>query len=342
MKKRLFAALAALIAAVAVPGAGVVRRGKPAAVGAGDKVCYASELAGADTAVSASIAVTANKADPRLADEYTVSWSVSMQNGSAPPAGSRVIVKIIKKTGASDYGEAGARYLGLADEKAFDSASAAGSFTFSRAGLKFSDGTLLCGAFTAALFTVRGGTERFAAKANFTVEPVASIYTGSKDFSDILGSNYVPADAVSQLDMWINYAKFREDIEFELKAASELGLNTLRVFLHDLAYVLDKAALLKNIEHFLTTADKNGFKTMFVFFDDCHQTDKDYALDFTPPFAPQQFKWSNSPFPEDRVIGNYGYFEDYVKDIVSAYKDDGRIFAWNAWNEPWWRSGDRV
>lgn len=83
----------------------------------------------------------------------------------------------------------------------------------------------------------------------------------------LLGPNYIPATACNQIEMW------REDtfdpirIDKELSWAKELGLNTARVFLHDLVWEENSEGYKRRIDQFLTIAAKHGIRPMFVLFD---------------------------------------------------------------------------
>ena len=57
-------------------------------------------------------------------------------------------------------------------------------------------------------------------------------------------------------------------IEKELKLSASIGMNTHRVFLHDLLWEQDSIGFLDRIDKFLEISDRNGIKTLFVFFDD--------------------------------------------------------------------------
>src|SRR3954464_7763397 len=50
----------------------------------------------------------------------------------------------------------------------------------------------------------------------------------------LVGSNYVPRSASNQLEMWQEDTFDPAEIAQELSWAEELGMNTMRVFLHDL------------------------------------------------------------------------------------------------------------
>ena len=50
----------------------------------------------------------------------------------------------------------------------------------------------------------------------------------------LVGADYTPADAINQLEMWQAETFSPERIDMELGWAEGLGMNTMRVFLHDL------------------------------------------------------------------------------------------------------------
>ena len=80
-------------------------------------------------------------------------------------------------------------------------------------------------------------------------------------------TNYVPRTAVNQLEMWQTETWDPDTIDEELSWAADIGLNTARVFLHDILWQQDKEAFLARIEDFLAIASKHGIGVMFVFFD---------------------------------------------------------------------------
>ena len=83
-----------------------------------------------------------------------------------------------------------------------------------------------------------------------------------------VGSNYTPAYAVNQVQMWHD---FKPDIiEKELAAAKKyFGINTLRVYLHNIPYDAEKEQFLANVERFLVICQRHGIRPGFTFFDDC-------------------------------------------------------------------------
>src|SRR5207247_7190448 len=85
----------------------------------------------------------------------------------------------------------------------------------------------------------------------------------------LVGSNYIPAIAINQLELWQQDTFDPIWIETELTWAEDLGMNTMRVFLHDLPWKQDSAAFRRRIERFLSMADSHGIKPVFVLFDSC-------------------------------------------------------------------------
>src|SRR3954451_10896177 len=83
----------------------------------------------------------------------------------------------------------------------------------------------------------------------------------------IAGCNYIPSNAVNQLEMWQEDSFSPFIIDKELSWAASLGFNSVRVFLHDLLWQQDKEGFLKRIGRFLTIANKYGIKAMLVLFD---------------------------------------------------------------------------
>lgn len=159
------------------------------------------------------------------------------------------------------------------------------------------------------------------------------------DWRWVKGAVFVPTKDVNEAQQWDEYDPAINDRE--LHYASVYGFNCVRVYLHYAIYLKKKGALLKNIEDFLTRADKYGIKTEFVFFDDCwNQPDKDLlSPDYkypAPIFGVHNSRWIVSPGEDVRkhYAAHKGRLKAYVQDIVNAHKDDKRIAFWETYNEP--------
>src|SRR5436189_3749749 len=73
----------------------------------------------------------------------------------------------------------------------------------------------------------------------------------------LVGSNYIPATAINQLEMWQAETFDPGRIDLELGWAQGLGMNTMRVFLHDLLWQQDAAGFGQRVDTFLGIADRH-------------------------------------------------------------------------------------
>src|ERR1035437_991162 len=85
----------------------------------------------------------------------------------------------------------------------------------------------------------------------------------------ISGSDFIPSTAINQLEMWQASTFDPKTIDRELGWAENIGFNTMRVFLHSLAWKQDTAGFKQRVDRYLAIADKHHIQTIFVFFDDC-------------------------------------------------------------------------
>src|SRR5262245_50142402 len=83
----------------------------------------------------------------------------------------------------------------------------------------------------------------------------------------LVGCNYGPAYAINQLEMWQADTFDLASIERELAWAESLGFNSLRVFLHDLAWRQDPRGFKRRMDQFLNVAARHHIGVMFVIFD---------------------------------------------------------------------------
>src|SRR5271155_4624241 len=85
----------------------------------------------------------------------------------------------------------------------------------------------------------------------------------------LVGSNYIPSTAINELEMWQAATFDPQRIDKELGWAESLGLNTMRVFLHDLLWQQDPEGFKKRLDAFLTIAQKHKIRPLFVLFASC-------------------------------------------------------------------------
>lgn len=151
----------------------------------------------------------------------------------------------------------------------------------------------------------------------------------------ILGSNYVPYDAVNELEMWQAATFDPQRIDLELGWAQGLGMNTMRVFLHNLLWQQDPSGFKQRIRVFLRIAARHHIKPIFVLFDSCWDPDPRLGPQHPPIPGVHNSGWVQAPgaaMLDDPA--QYDRLEAYVKDIVGAFAHDERVRAWDVWNEP--------
>ncbi|MFV2040233.1 MAG: endo-1,4-beta-xylanase, partial [Acidimicrobiales bacterium] len=135
--------------------------------------------------------------------------------------------------------------------------------------------------------------------------------------------------------MWQAETFDAETIERELGWAASLGFNTARVFLHNLLWQQDEHAFAERVDRFLTIAEHFGIRPMFVLFDGVW--DPHPNLGSQPPARDRIHNsgWVQSPGVE--VLSDPARHDElrgYVRGIIERFRDDGRVLAWDLFNEP--------
>jgi hypothetical protein len=151
----------------------------------------------------------------------------------------------------------------------------------------------------------------------------------------LVGSNYTPASAINQLEMWQAETWDPERIDRELGWAQGIGMNTMRVFLHDQLWKQDPEGFERRIDQFLTIASRHGIRPLFVLFDSCWDPDPKLGPQHPPIPGVHNSGWVQSPgIPGLRDKARYGDYKAYVQGVVGAFAKDDRVLGWDLWNEP--------
>lgn len=151
----------------------------------------------------------------------------------------------------------------------------------------------------------------------------------------LVGSNYIPSNAINQLEMWQEDTFDLKRIDLELSWAKALGMTTMRVFLHDLLWLQDPAGFKSRIDQFLKVTDKYRIRPAFVLFDSCWNPNPHLGQQPDPVPGVHNSGWVQSPGADGLTDQNqYARLEGYVKDIVGAFAHDPRVLMWDVWNEP--------
>ena len=151
----------------------------------------------------------------------------------------------------------------------------------------------------------------------------------------LVGTNFITSSAINQLEFWQEETFDPEIIDKELKLSASIGMNTHRVFLHDLLWEQDSLGFINRIDQYLSISEKYGIKTMLVFFDDVWHPEPKLGKQPEPIPNVHNSGWVQSPGAKLlRDTLSYEKLESYVKGIVKHFSDDSRVLVWDLYNEP--------
>ncbi|SPE34594.1 conserved exported hypothetical protein [Candidatus Sulfopaludibacter sp. SbA3] len=150
----------------------------------------------------------------------------------------------------------------------------------------------------------------------------------------LVGANFIPSTASNQLEMWQQETFDPVTIDRELGWAQDLGMNTMRVFLHDLLWK-DQSGFERRLNVFLRLADKHKMRVILVLFDSCWDPFPELGTQRAPRPGIHNSRWLQSPgAPALQDVKQVGRLMSYVQDLLHDYANDKRILAWDLWNEP--------
>lgn len=161
---------------------------------------------------------------------------------------------------------------------------------------------LITGLLLSAIFVVHA-QENVLKKNRWSKERASEWYAKQKW---IIGANFLPSTAINQLEMWQSDTFDPETIDRELGYAESIGFNTMRVYLHSLAYKSNPKDFKNNLKTYLSIANKHGIKTIFVFFDDVWG--KDPKIGKQPEPVPGTHNSGWVPRPRRPCIKKQGKF----------------------------------
>ena len=150
-----------------------------------------------------------------------------------------------------------------------------------------------------------------------------------------VGSNYVTSNAINQLEMWQGDTFDPPQIDRELGWAQGIGMNTVRIFLHDLVWEQDPKGFEQRIDAFLKIANRHHIRPILVLFDSCWDPFPRLGIQREPTPGVHNSGWAQSPgakWLQDPNVRTR--LETYVRFTVGSFANDPRILAWDIWNEP--------
>ena len=151
----------------------------------------------------------------------------------------------------------------------------------------------------------------------------------------LFGANFIPSYAINQLEMWQEATFDPGIIDKELGMAASIGMNVMRVYLHDLLWDQDPEGFCQRIDTYLSLAHARSIRTMFVLFDDCWNQESHLGPQPAPKPYTHNSGWVQSPGV--RVVNDptaWERLERYVTSLLDRFRDDERILSWDLYNEP--------
>jgi hypothetical protein len=150
-----------------------------------------------------------------------------------------------------------------------------------------------------------------------------------------VGCNYGPGTAINQLEMWQAETFDPETIDRELGWAKSIGMNTVRVFLHELPWGEDRDGFYQRVDKFLEICASHGIRPLVVFFDGVWDPDPQSGPQRRPRTGVHNSGWVQSP---GRVVladhAKQDALQQYLTDVLTRYRNDKRILGWDLFNEP--------
>jgi len=150
-----------------------------------------------------------------------------------------------------------------------------------------------------------------------------------------VGADFLPSNSINELEMWQADTFDPVTIDRELGWAQAIGMNTMRVFLHNLLWEQDPKGFQQRIDQFLALAARHNIRPMFVLFDSCWDPHPVLGPQHPPIPGVHNSGWVQAPGAT--ILSDPTQFprlESYVKGVVGAFANDPRILAWDLWNEP--------
>lgn len=152
----------------------------------------------------------------------------------------------------------------------------------------------------------------------------------------LLGCNFTPSTAGNQLELWQAETFDRTTIARELGWAADVaGMNSIRLFLHDLAWQVDPAGFLDRLDLVLELAAGHQISVMPVLFDGIWDPDPRPGPQRSPRPGIHNSTWLQSPgaaVVSDR--SRWDSLRPYVEAVLGRFHADERVVAWDLWNEP--------
>jgi len=151
----------------------------------------------------------------------------------------------------------------------------------------------------------------------------------------LLGANFIPSDAINEMEMFQPATFNPALIDKELGMAESVGMNTIRVFLQDQLYLSDPSGFNSRLDQFLSIAAGHHIRPLLVLFDSCWEPNPHLGAQHPPIPGVHNSGWVQSP-GRVRLMDKSvePELKRYVEGVIAAFAGDRRILLWDVWNEP--------
>jgi hypothetical protein len=150
------------------------------------------------------------------------------------------------------------------------------------------------------------------------------------------GCNFTPSTASNQLELWQPATFDPDTIARELTwAADVVGMNAIRLFLHDLCFTVEGPAFLDRVDRVLDLAAERGIRVLPVLFDGIWDPDPRPGPQRSPRPGVHNSTWVQGPgaaIIDDRT--RWPTLRPYVEGVIERFAHDERVVGWDLFNEP--------
>ena len=153
----------------------------------------------------------------------------------------------------------------------------------------------------------------------------------------LCGFNYLPRSAVNWTEQWQRESFDPALIEQELGWAGDVGFNTLRTNLPFGVWLDDAAGLRARLDRFLGIASRHGMRTLLCLFDDCAFSGREPYLGRQDEPIAGVHNSGAAASPGRELVRDRARWPElarYVADLISHFRDDERLLAFDLYNEP--------
>jgi hypothetical protein len=197
--------------------------------------------------------------------------------------------------------------------------------------MKTNNRLILASLFFLLPFLLHGQTTAGASDAVWPAAKAGAWYAAHKWIN---GANFIPSTAINQLEIWQADSFDPQTIDRELGYAEGIGFNTMRVFLHSIAWQQDPEGFRQRVSRYLAISDKHHIQTIFVFLDDCWNPNAKPGRQPEPKKGIHNSGWLQDPGNRIKDQEELTLLQKYVTDMLTTFKHDKRILLWDLYNEP--------